>query len=193
MNNNFKTRKVKSIQSLGERLEAARKRRTSLSLDEIAQKINVQKEHLYYLEKGKYNKLPADVYVYGYLKSYTKFLRINFSSIVKIYNKERNIEDRINSFKKNKKKPTYTVPFVITSGMIKVFFIFLVVFGIVFYLWYQVSGLSRPPKLVIYNLDQDKTVKEETITVFGQSDLDSDIKINDQPIFVDSEGNFKET
>jgi len=193
MNNNFKTRKVKSIQSLGEKLEVARKRRTSLSLDEIAQKINVQKEYLYYLEKGKYNKLPADVYVYGYLKSYAKFLRINLSSVAKIYNKERNIENKISSFKQNKKKFTNPIPFVITSKMIKIFFIFLVVFGIVFYLWYQVSGLSRPPKLVIYNLDQDKTVEEETITVFGQSDLDSDLKINDQPIFVDPEGNFKET
>ncbi|NQU99429.1 MAG: DUF4115 domain-containing protein [Parcubacteria group bacterium] len=193
MNNNFKTRKVKSVQSLGEKLETARKRRTSLSLAEIAKKINIQKEYLDCLEKGKYDELPADVYVYGYLKSYAKFLRINLSSVIKIYNKERNIENKINNFKQDKKKFTRSIPFVITPKMIQVFFIFLVVFGIVFYLWYQVSGLSRPPKLVIYNLDQDKTVNEETVTVFGQSDLDSDLTINDQPIFVDSEGNFKET
>jgi cytoskeletal protein RodZ len=193
MNNNFKTRRVKSIQSLGEKLETARLRRTSLSLPEIAKKINVQKEYLYYLEAGMYDKLPADVYVHGYLKSYAKFLRINLSSVIKIYNKEKSIENKINNFKKDKKKFVSPVSFVLTPRMIQIFFIFLVVFGIIFYLWYQVSGLSRPPKLVIYNLDQDKTVKEETITVFGQSDLDSDLKINDQPIFVDSEGNFKET
>jgi len=193
MNNNFKTRKVKSVQSLGEKLEAARLRRTSLSLPEIAKKINIQKEYLHYLEAGRYDQLPADVYVQGYLKSYAKFLRINLSSVIKIYNREKSIDNKINNFKKDKKKFISSVSFVLTPRMIKIFFIFLAVFGIVFYLWYQVSGLSRPPKLVIYNLDQDKTVKEETITVFGQSDLDSDLKINDQPIFVDSEGNFKET
>ncbi len=193
MNNNFKIRKVKSTQSLGEKLEAARKRRTSLSLEDIAKKINIQREYLYYLEKGKYDKLPADVYVHGYLKSYAKFLKINLSSVLKIYNKERNIENKITNFKQDKKKFITSVPIVVTPRMIQIFFIVLVTFGIVFYLWYQVSGLSRPPKLVVYNLDQDKTVNDETITVFGQSDLDSDLTINDQPIFVDSEGNFKET
>lgn len=193
MNNNFKTRKVKITQSLGEKLQATRKRRTSLSLKDVARKINIQKEYLYYLEQGQYNKLPADVYVYGYLKSYAKFLRVDISSVVKLYNKEKNIEDKINDYKKEKKKFIDSIPFVITPKMIQVFFIFLVVFGIIFYLWYQVSGLSRPPKLEIYNLDQDKTVTEEIVTIFGQSDLDSDLKINDQPIFVDQEGNFKET
>lgn len=191
MNNGFKERKVKSDQALGDKLEEARKDK-SLSLSEVAEKINIQKQYLEYLEKGKYSKLPASVYTLGYLRSYAKFLDLDIDKIIKIYKREQGLERIINSPKKEKNDFLSSFPVIITPKMIQISAIVLVVLGIVFYLWYQVSGLSRPPELEIFDPEQDKTVSEDLVVITGRADLDSVVAINEQPIHIDSQGNFKE-
>lgn len=191
MNNGFRERKVKSSRALGDKLEAARSSK-SLSLNEASEKINIQKQYLEYLEKGDYKKLPANVYVIGYLKCYAKLLDLNINKVVELYKKERGLEEKINNLNKEKKDFIHSFPVVITPKMLQISAIVLVVVGIIFYLWYQVSGLSRPPELEVFDPEQDKTVSEDLIVVTGRVDLDSVVSINEQPIYIDSSGNFKE-
>ena len=191
MTNGFTVRKVKTTQTLGEKLEEARKR-VHLSLDELSKKINVQKKYLESLEQGKYSELPADVYVKGYLKNLTEYLELNFSEVLSLYQRERGIEKNIKNFTKKKKKErlfsiTITPRFVrIGAGV----FVFLTVIS---YLWYQISGLARPPELAVWEPSQDKTISEDVITVRGQTEPGVALTINDQPVYIDSEGNFKES
>lgn len=192
MNSGFTTRKVKTTETLGEKLEEAREE-ASLSLDQLSKKLNIQKKYLENLESGKYSELPADVYVKGYLKSYADCLGINYGELLKLYDRERGIEEKINNFQEKKKDIFHSVPIVITPKMLQISAIVLVILGIFFYLWYQVSGLSRSPDLSLNNPIQDKTVTESTITIVGSVELDSSLTINEQPIHVDSDGNFKES
>jgi hypothetical protein len=120
-------------------------------------------------------------------------LDLDYPELIKLYERERGIEDKINNFQKEKKSIFQSIPIVITPKILQIGAIVLVIFGIFFYLWYQVSGLSRSPDLALNNPVQDKTVSESTITIIGAVELDSSLSINEQPIHVDSEGNFKES
>jgi cytoskeletal protein RodZ len=192
MNSGFTTRKVKTTETLGEKLEEAREK-ASLSLGQLSLKISIQKKYLENLEKGEYGELPADVYVRGYLKSCAGYLGLDYAELIRLYERERGIEEKINNFQKEKKNIFHSIPIVITPRMLQISAIVLVIFGIFFYLWYQISGLSRSPDLSLNNPIQDKTVAESTITVVGSVELDSSLTINEQPILIDSEGNYKES
>jgi len=49
-------------------------------------------KYLEYLENGQYEKLPAEVYVRGFLRSYARYLNIDEQALVKLYERERNIQ-----------------------------------------------------------------------------------------------------
>jgi cytoskeletal protein RodZ len=193
MTRGFTERKVKTTQMLGEKLEEARKA-LSLSFDEISKRTTIQKKYLESLEAGRYNELPADVYVTGYLKSYVDCLSLDWGEIYALYKKERGIEEKVKNFTKKKSVAKIrTSPITITPKMIRLSAAGLVVLGVFFYLWYQVSGLSRPPTLALTEPAQDKTVKEDIIIISGQTEEGASLTINSQPIHIDSSGNFRES
>jgi hypothetical protein len=59
---------------------------------------------LNFLENGEYEKLPADVYVRSFLKSYTSLLKINSEEAEALFKKEKNIGEKLKGvfFKKSK-------------------------------------------------------------------------------------------
>lgn len=193
MTNGFTARKVKTIQTLGEKLEEARKS-SSLSIEEISKRTNIQKKYLEFLEKGKYNELPADVYVAGYLKTYADCFGLDFQEVISLYKKEKGIEEKIKSFRKKKNiRKVRSSPIIITPKMIRLSLACLAVLGVFFYLWYQVSGISRPPELLVSEPASDKTVSEDLIVVSGKTEEGASLAINGQPIHADSSGNFRES
>ncbi len=52
-----------------------------LSIEEISESLKIRKKYLVALEEGEYDILPGNTYVVGYLKSYSKFLKIEFENI----------------------------------------------------------------------------------------------------------------
>lgn len=61
-----------------------------LSIDTVSFDLKIRKEFLQALEKSDYNFLPNDVYTIGFLKSYSNYLKLNTSEIVKMYKEEVN-------------------------------------------------------------------------------------------------------
>jgi len=91
---------------------------------------------LEYLEEGAYKKLPADVYVKGFLKSYAEFLNVDEKALIRLYDKEKgirkNLEKRDNlqgDWQKEKKKAFDVYSFVVTPRIITAATILLLVFG----------------------------------------------------------------
>ena len=71
----FTTKKIESL-TLGERLKKMRNDRR-LGTNDVAKMIKVQVKYLQYLEDGEYAKLPADVYVKGFLRSLSIFFGVS--------------------------------------------------------------------------------------------------------------------
>ena len=75
MPNGFVKKSVETL-TLGEKLKKIRSERR-IGLTDISRFTKIQLKYLEDIEEGRYEKLPSDVYVKGFLKSYAKFLGVN--------------------------------------------------------------------------------------------------------------------
>jgi len=71
-----------------------------LSLQEVAETLHVSKSTLSALEEQRYDKLPADIYSTGYIRSYAALLQLNPEGLVKDFKQskellELNARDRV--------------------------------------------------------------------------------------------------
>lgn len=190
MNSGFTTKSI-GAQTLSEKLKEMRERR-DISLEKLAHILNIRKDYLEALEQGQYHRLPAEVYIRGYLKSLADYFGLDFLSLLNLYKKEVSIEAKIKTKKEKNKKITHPTNFVITPRILRLAIIIIIILSLFGYLWYEFSGLSRPPKLVIFEPQSDRTIPGETIIIVGQTDSDATLSINDQFIYIDPQGRFSE-
>ncbi len=71
--------------------ELLRQRREEFgwTLEEVAQRTRIRRHYLQALEEGKYDHLPADVHVRGFLRTYAALLNLPFEEVRALYEQER--------------------------------------------------------------------------------------------------------
>lgn len=74
--------------SLGEILRERRQEKR-WTLEEVSQRTRIRREFLEALEEGKYDVLPADVHVRGFLRNYAQVLGLPQDEIFSLYQQER--------------------------------------------------------------------------------------------------------
>lgn len=189
--NGFKRTKVQSL-TLGEKLRNIRSNKRA-SLSDVSKNTRIQIEYLEYLEQGAYDKLPADVYVKGFLKSFAEYLNVDDKGLIRSFNKERSIQQNIKGDDKNNVPKKINLsnfsinPKVISIILISIFFI-----GMSFYLYKKLDNFVSTPELIILNPEADATVHDSQVVVSGRTDEGNEVFINNQPVLVDENGTFKE-
>lgn len=73
------------MQSIGERLEEARKRK-GISIREAAEATKIRGEYLHKFESNQYDIRLPEIYVRGFLRSYSNFLKLPADKIIADYN-----------------------------------------------------------------------------------------------------------
>lgn len=73
------------MQSIGERLEEARKRK-GISIREAAEATKIRGEYLHKFEGNQYDIRLPEIYVRGFLRSYSNFLKLPSDKIIADYN-----------------------------------------------------------------------------------------------------------
>ena len=178
---------------LGERLREIREK-AGVSIEEMANAIKVNKKYLRKIESDNYEGMPSEVYVRGFLKSYSDFLGIKYENVLAIYKKERGIEKNINKIKQSEPKkkkvkiPTIVISFKVVTGI----FFALFALGIMGYFYKEANKLSETPRLLISQPINHSTIKDNSVDLVGITDIGAKVTINGQPIFVDEKGGFKE-
>lgn len=193
----FKKKKVKS-HTLGEKLKQVREK-ANVSLNEIAKNTKIRKFYLEMLEEGRFDKLPPDVYVKGFLNSYAEYLGIESADVMKLYEKERGIQ---RSMKRSQsglksgeaKKSKFELPVISFTPKIlaSIFFAALVFFGGI-YFYREVGEFSKAPRLVVLQPADNFSIEGSSVEVVGITDKEGKIRINGQPVFVNDKGEFEET
>jgi len=194
--NNFIKKKVGPF-TLGEKMQEMRNERR-FSLEEISKATQIQSRYLEYLERGEYDKLPVEVYVKGFLKNYAAFFGVDSVSLIKLYEREKDIRENIKKRKKEKinhsiflKAPKIN-NFVFSSKAFISVLAFIFVLAGFFYIYREVDRFVSYPRLVILSPADGVETDENLITVEGITDKDVQILINNQATIVDDEGKFKE-
>lgn len=188
----FTRKKIDSL-TLGERMKKLRDERR-LSLGEISKATKIQTKYLQCFEEGEYLKLPADVYVKGFLRSYAVYMGISEGNLIKQFEREKGIHKNIKKIVDDDKakKPINFSVFVVTPKMIVVSLIILVTFSSFLYLYFQVNNFVSTPRLVIIK-PSDGTIIDGSVThVVGVAEKDALVAINDQPVLVNEKGEFSE-
>jgi cytoskeleton protein RodZ len=189
------TKKTVGTLTLGEKLKKLRSERR-ISLNEASRVTRIQVKYLECLEEGNCEKLPADVYVRGFLRSYAEFLGVDEKILVRLYEKENEIKKNLEKRKapKKEKKETINVSsFVFTPKIIAISLVIILVLGGVFYLYREIGAFASTPRLVILSPDKNYTTGGNSVTVEGVTDRDARLFLNNQPILVADDGKFRES
>lgn len=194
--NGFTRKKVMSL-TLGERLQQIRAERR-MSLNEVSRGTRIQSKYLQYLESGEYDKLPAQVYVKGFLRSYATFVGVNECPLIKAYERERGIQNNIRrerdpDCEKEKRKRFSISTFAVTPRVIVFTGITILIMGGFFYLYREVSSFISTPVLLISSPLSDEIIEGNQVYIIGKSEKDGRVFVNEQPVVVNDEGEFKES
>jgi hypothetical protein len=179
---------------LGEQLKNFRSE-GRVTLHEVSRETKIPVKYLEMIEDGAYDKLPPDVYVKGFLRSYAEFLGIEPRKIISLYQRERDIRSNLKGEKKNekktKKKTTFT-RLVVTPRLVVGAAVVLAVLGGFYYLYREIGRFAAVPRLVVTKPAGDETISGNTISVSGFTDEDARFTINGQPVLVSDKGESKE-
>jgi len=101
------------MQTLGEYLKQSREAQ-NISLSDIADYSKISKIYLDFLENNEYEKIPAKLYVKGYISSYAAFVGIDQHEALKLYesfqNETNDAEELTSEILQNKKNSTPYFP-----------------------------------------------------------------------------------
>ncbi len=108
-----------------------------LSVQEVADKLHITMHYVRALETDAHNKLPGDVFIKGYLRSYSNLLGLEPSIVINVYNDYTNQREsaEMESDTRRRRQRNKNMPWIIVSG------IAFVVIAIV--LWYFSTGSSE--------------------------------------------------
>lgn len=186
---NFTPKKILTERTLGEKLRTLRKRK-HLSLEQVEEATKVRIKYLNALEHGNYSELPADVYVLGFLAKYGEFLEVPKEELIAVFHRERgsNRPKNIVPEAQIKEKKAYLTPRRVILALVILIFV-----GFLGYIFYAVKNFTSPPNLEIYSPSTETVIKQDRVEVVGKTDAGASLKINDQVVFLDDKGNFRET
>ena len=200
----FTKKKIKLQKFLGDRLKTARKRK-EVNLEQAEKDTKVAMKYLHALESSNYDKLPADVYVYGFLSRYADYLGLKSDEVIKNFQDEKKYYHSIKSIKRHPdqekknllkpesegkwlKGPKYYITPELAIGV----FVAVVVIGLLGYIWFQVKSFAAAPPLEINNKEAEIVVMMDKITISGKTDSTADLNINGEAVAVEPDGNFSE-
>ncbi len=148
------------------------------SIEEIAEYIKIKKSYLQAIEEGRFEELPEPVYTKSYIKTYSTYLKVDPSLILKEY--EQYLESKLSSKKPekdevvkiqeieppNKKQFKLPVPKNPPNWAVKFVIILLVVVAVAFLLniGKRDEQIPPPPAVVKEQPNQSSKLAEETVT-----------------------------
>ena len=184
--------------TLGEKLKKLRSERR-ISLNEVSRYTRIPLKYLEYLDEGNYAKLPADVYVKGFLKNYADFLGVDEKIFIKSYEKERGISKSIEKIKrgsdddkKNRLESISISSYVITPKIIITFVVVILIIVGIGYLYREFGSFSGAPRLIVLSPEKNYITNDDSVVIEGVTEVDAKVYINEQPIIVNDEGKFRE-
>lgn len=173
----FKTKKVGGL-TLAEKLAETREK-YNLDLDFISDKTKIPQKYLAYLEEERFDKLPAGVYVRGFLKKIAEFYEVDPRSFVALYEKEEGIRKNIDKSRYPVLNLAKNPTFIITPKKITLFAISVMLILFLSFLAFQVSSVFKGPRLVIDSPLDNSTAESTPILVSGEvKDSVASVSIN---------------
>lgn len=163
------------------------KRVTSgVSISKLSKETKIRKSYIRSIEKMQWRELPEYPVVVGFVKSMAGSLGINKEAAVALLRRDYPPKRLpINP------KPDVSENFSLTPRLAFITGTVLILLFIVSYLVYQYISFNSPPDLVVQSPTDNMVVTESLLNVQGRTEPDTTLQVNDQPVLVGDNGEFK--
>lgn len=193
MSEGFEIKKI-SQETLGEYLSMVREK-LGLSVSEVAQNTGILEKFVVAMEEGKYQVLPPDAYVLGFLKKIAIAYNISCSDLLEQYKKEKGIVEQ--TARERIVIPrgwrSYIEQLSVTPKLISVSVGVLLGAGAFVYVLAQVFSVNRTPTLTILQPTSDTVIAGSSIDFKGQTQPGMSVTVNGQNVLVQADGMFETT
>lgn len=175
------------MRTVGQLLKEERLKK-GFSLEQVEKSTKIRARFITAIETDDYAHMPAAPYLQGFVKNYSDFLGLRTSTIMALLRRQFTLKDR-------QKRETIEEPLTESGWKLtpnKVILVFVVILiGVLFsYFYSQYRMLHAPPPLALESPKQDAITREETIAVFGTTDHDATLTVNNEPVLISNEGKF---
>jgi transcriptional regulator with XRE-family HTH domain len=160
----------------------------NLSLTEISKQTKIKEKYLLALEDNNWNLFESPVYIEGLIKTYARFLGLNYKKVLPFFYRDYEGEEKITFRRRvSEKYFTPTIKKFFTMLSFFIFFVFFIYFG------YQLKIFLTPPKVVILSPKTDVFYNENLIKIIGKTEKETTITIFGEKIYPNEEGIFEYT
>ena len=159
-----------------------------LKIAQVEKDIKISHRMIEALEKDNYNALPDELYVKNIIKSYARYLGLDYNRLLSLYDEA-----------KAKKEPhqlvtqSKPVKVIITPQRVRNLIIIAVVLILFGYLGWQLNQVFQAPALIIYQPAKDLVITQNFIEIKGKTEKEARVYINEKEVFLDYNGEFKAT
>jgi hypothetical protein len=154
----------------------------SLELSEVSKKLKIPQKYLQAIELENNQDFPQEPYLSLIVKDYANFLGLNGTETLSIF--RRDYEQKRKLKKEKQSSLFFTPQFTFKIGV----FISIVIF--IAYLISEYLKFNQPPPLEVF-WPQPPSPNTETLEIKGITHPESTVRINDDLVIVDSNGEFK--
>ena len=190
MVNGFSKKKIKLQETLGEILKAKRAE-SGISLADAESGSKVRARFLAALESSAWHKLPQDVYVRGFVLAYAKFLGLDTQKILEMYDSEVKIQRKESKAKISYNQPLREKRILVTPKILTYVSLATFVLALFTYITFQVLHFAGSPNLKILTPENNSVVEADSITLFGMTDSDTLVVVNNENVPVTNDGRFQ--
>lgn len=174
------------MKTIGQILKNARVEK-KLSINDLEDVTKIKTSFLRSIENEDWASLPAFPVVLGFVKSISGVLLLDENTTVAVLKrdyppKKLTINPRPDI---SDKKMVWGPKTTFFAG------IFLIVVAVAGYLGYQYYKFISPPVIRLESPKENQVVAGNSVLVFGSTDTDAKITVNNQPVLVDEKGKFK--
>jgi len=173
------------MKTIGGAIKEARTRK-KYSLSKLENVTKIKKDFISALEKEDWGHLPEFPVLSGFVKSIAGALGVGEKSLLALL--RRDYPPKALSINP---KPDVSDKFVWSPKLTFAVGVGIVMVLVLGYLGIQYKKFISPPSLNVLEPKEEQVVKERRVKVVGKTDGDAIIKINNQPVLLDSEGNFE--
>lgn len=163
-----------------------------LTLEEVAKATKIRESFLEAIEKGEYGKLPSSTYAQGFVRNYAEFLEMPTSETLALFRREFS-EEKIykvlpEGLSRREEFSLKRIRFASTIKIIIIAFLLLLA-----YILFQYRYAFVNPKLEVITPKEGAIVSSDKIVVFGKTDPNVSVYVNNDPASLDSDGRFNKT
>ena len=159
--------------------------RKKISLSRLEELTKIKREFIRAIENEDWESLPEYPSVLGFVKSISG--RIGMDSKKAVALLRRDYPPRSVKINPN---PDVSKKFVWSPKLTFLAAISVVVIIIILYLGVEYRRFISPPKLDLILPKEGQVFKDKHLLIKGVTDVDSTIKVNNQPVLVDENGSF---